>query len=297
MATRLFADALTRTLLFDGGMGTSLLARGLDLQQMPPEAWLRDRPDDVRAVHAAFADAGADVLQTNSFGLLRLARAGTSPGDPADLAARSVRLAAGLGPLVVASLGPSGPPGADPGWLADHVERLAHAFADAGAHALHLETCCDPTELSALLRGAARGPLPLCVSMTVSLGQTGLETPLGVPLARMLRTVEESADLPAVIGVNCSLPARRQRRSVAELREWVDRLRVPQPPRVLVQPQIDEPAPDCKRPPIPETPARFAADLWTLHQDGADLLGGCCGCRPDHIAAARQTRDAARAAS
>ena len=87
-------------------------------------------------------------------------------------------------------------------WVTD----LSHAFAEAGADALHLETTCDPTELAALLEGAWAGPLPVLVSMTVSLGQSGMETPLGVPLSRMLRVIEEGPGLPIAIGVNCSLP-------------------------------------------------------------------------------------------
>lgn len=326
-----FLDALrTQPLLFDGGMGTALIAAGLDLSQEPPEAWLLSRPETIQAIHTAFAAAGADVLQTNSFGLLRLLRSAhpvCSTLDPArGLAQRSVELAANphsprlgcepwgppsrrsfsgrgvpekdlwsapwqepaVGPFIIASLGPSGPPPTrqDADQLRTWVTSLSHAFAEAGADALHLETACDPSELAVLLEGAWAGPLPVLVSMTVSLGQSGLETPLGVPLSRMLRVIEEGPGLPIAIGVNCSLPARRMRRAVAELAEW-SAARRGQAPRVLAQPQVDEPAPDCKRPPTPETPERFANDLLLLREEGADLLGGCCGCRPEHIAAVR----------
>jgi cellulose biosynthesis protein BcsQ len=91
-------------------------------------------------------------------------------------------------------------------------------------------------------------------------------------------------DRPVIIGVNCSQPARRLRRAVSELAEWAAGQRGERP-RVLAQPEVDEPAPDCKRPPPPETPERFAADLVQLLSEGADHLGGCCGCRPEHIAA------------
>lgn len=250
---------------------------------------------------------GADVLQTGSFGLGRLLRAGQIPGvlsaqdrphaSHADralhqaqrLARRSVQqaMSAGVPPaFVVASLGPSGPPPspAEVAAIADQTEALAQAFWAAGACALHIETACDPTDLTALLAGAGRTALPLAVSLTVSLGQSGLETPLGVPLARMLKAIGEADVRPVMIGVNCSQPARRLRRAVAELAEWAAGQRGERP-RVLAQPEVDEPAPDCKRPPQPETPERFAADLVQLLSDGADHLGGCCGCRPEHIAA------------
>lgn len=290
-----FVSALaTRLLRFDGGLGTALIAEGLDLQAEPPEAWLVRHPERVQAVHRAFAQAGADVLQTDSFGLLRLLRAGQVPGAAHDaqaqalhLAQRSVALAQGAGAaFVVASLGPSGPPplARQIAALADQTEALSRAFAQAGASALHIETACDPTDLGALLEGAGRASLPIVVSVTVSLGQSGLETPLGVPLARMLKALESAPVPPVMVGVNCSLPARRMRRAVSELAEWAAGRRGPRP-WVLAQPQVDEPAPDCKRPPLPETPERFADDLLQLRHDGADHLGGCCGCRPEHIAA------------
>lgn len=288
-----FSDALhSQPLLFDGGLGTALIAAGLDLKQEPPEAWLRSRPDEVRAVHAAFAAAGADVLQTNSFGLLRLLRSGHPICPRLDLAIalaqQSVQLASESGRYTVAALGPSGlaPSRLEADTLRDWVTALSAAFAAAGAEALHLETACDATELAALLEGAWAGPLPVLVSLTVSLGQSGMETPLGVPMSRMLRAIAEAPLRPIAVGVNCSLPARRMRRPVSELAEWAAGQRGT-PPRVLVQPQVDEPAPDCKRPPAPETPERFAHDLLLLRGDGAELLGGCCGCRPEHIAAVR----------
>ena len=334
-----FLDALrTQPLLFDGAMGTALIAAGLDLSKEPPEAWLLSHPETIQSIHTAFTPH-ADALQTNTFGLLRLLRS-THPvcatlNNALDLARLSVALTtpkavgptgnlfcgpraakmiAGKGahaacsadeasaasahpaspkPWIIATLGPSGPPPTqqDAAQLRTWVTDLSHAFAEAGADALHLETTCDPTELATLLEGAWAGPLPVLVSMTVSLGQSGMETPLGVPLQRMLRVIEEGPGLPIAIGVNCSLPARRMRRAVAELAEWAAARRG-KAPRVLAQPQVDEPAPDCKRPPTPETPERFANDLLLLREEGAELLGGCCGCRPEHIAAVRAALNA-----
>jgi 5-methyltetrahydrofolate--homocysteine methyltransferase len=328
--SRFEAALRTQPLLFDGGLGTALIAAGLDLKQEPPEAWLRSHPETVKAIHTAFATAGADILQTNTFGLLRLLRAHhplcATLSHARHLAQRSVELAANshsprpgcepwgppsrrsfsgrgvpekdlwsapwqepaVGPWVVASLGPSGltPTRPEAEALRDWVTALSIASAESGAHALHLETACDASELAALLEGAWAGPLPLLVSITVSLGQSGMETPLGVPLPRMLRTIDDGPGMPLAVGINCSLPARRMRRAVGEIAQWAAGRRC-KSPRVLVQPQVDEPAPDCKRPPIPESPERFASDLLRLREDGAELLGGCCGARPEHIAAVR----------
>ncbi len=317
-----------RPLLWDGGVGTALISRGLELSREPPEFWLQSHPDEVRAVHAEFAAAGADVVQTNSFGLLRLmlsaasahghAHAHAHDYDWQALARTSVALAqagararAGAPARVVASLGPTGGARAlaaqsgDEERLIAAAAQLAAWFQDAGAEALHLETCYDPAELRATLNGVRSGApqLPILVSLTVNIGQTGLETPLGVPMARLLRELQ--GILPAAVGVNCSLHARRMRKAVAELHAFTELhrrsgVRLP----ILAQPQVDQPAPDCKRRSQLETPEQFARDLLGLLDvssdagpdavaAGANALGGCCGCRQIHIAAARAAIDCA----
>lgn len=292
-------------LLWDGGMGTGLIARGLDLAAAPPEAWLMDAPDQVRAVHAEFVAAGVDVLQTNTFGLVRLLHGG-QPALPLEspewpelidkLLTRALELARNAAdaadatsgaavPHVIVSLGPAGKPGLDPGALAATYGEIAALSEARGASGLHLETCLEPIELRAALRGIAEAApeLPLLVSLTLSVGQFGLETPLGIPLPRMLGEIDRSPIVPVAVGANCSQPARRMRPTVAALREWAG----PALP-LLAQPQIDQPAPDCKRPPAPETPERFARDLLQLLDDGATALGGCCGARGPHLQAIRE---------
>jgi 5-methyltetrahydrofolate--homocysteine methyltransferase len=317
-----------RPLLWDGGVGTALIRRGLSLAGEPPEAWLLRRPDDVRAVHAEFAAAGADVVQTNSFGLLRHLAGALAPslfpglpGSAANSAALCSSEAAfrelsrtcvalaeegaqerpGGPAFVVASLGPVGLHLGDMDLSADArrqreaalsalAERVSAWLEEAGAAAVHLETCCDPVELRAVLAGVRAGAprLPVLVSVTLTVGQSGLETPLGVPLARMLKELHD--DPPEVVGVNCSLTARRMRPAVEALRRFADEHRVGgrQAPLVLAQPQVGQPAPDCKRKPDEESPERFARDLVVLLQDGADAVGGCCGAQGAHLAAARQ---------
>ena len=319
------ADLLARLraggpVLWDGAVGTALIAQGLDLASAAPESWLHARPEAVQAVHAGFAASGCDVVQTNSFGLLRLLLRGgpgrAGAGGPAArdldardvaaraldaqaldahraLARRSVELAqAGAAavasaPLVVATLGPPGPfdPG-QAGALEDAVAALAQEFAAAGAAALHLETFYEPAALRAAVAGvhAANTRLPLFVSVTLSVGQSGLETPLGTPLSRMLRELERTP--PEAIGVNCGLTARRMRKAVQALREWAG-ARIP----VLAQPQVGQTGPDCKRPAVPESPERFAEDALVLLADGADAVGGCCGATAAHLRAVRTALD------
>lgn len=286
-------------IVWDGGIGTALISRGLSLASEPPEAWLWSHREEVEAVHRGFASARVDVLQTNSFGLVRLLASDSLPKQPAGERAlfewvqRSVELACeALNPVerpawVVASLGPTGMVGFDPGRLGALYGEVATAFASQRVAAIHLETCFDATELRVAVRAirAAVPELPLFVSLTVTHGQLGLETPLGVPLARMLRELEDEP--PALIGVNCSQNAERMRAAVAALAEWAQSKGRTIP--VLARPQLHNGTPDCKRPPKPIAPPKFATELLGLLDEGATAIGGCCGVTAAHLAAVRQT--------
>src|SRR5260370_15742320 len=116
-----------RPVLLDGAIGTELIARGLRVREECPEAWNFERPDEVRGVHAAYAQAGSQVVQTNSFGATRprLRRFGLET-RVRELNLRAARLAREGAPgcAVVGSLGPSGehlPLGGrlELGWLED----------------------------------------------------------------------------------------------------------------------------------------------------------------------------------
>lgn len=296
-----------RLLLWDGGVGTALIRRGLDLAVEPPESWLLRRPAEVAAVHAEFAAAGVDVLQTGSFGLIRLyadpsawpSALGPRPAL-AELVQRSVQLAgqgaaaatvaaagggpAPLGPEVIGCLGPTGRTDLPNPLVTAAYEAAAAAFAAAGVAVLHLETCLEPQELALALAAVARAApeLTLLVSLTLSMGQSGPETPFGTPLGRMLRELDRSPQPLYAVGVNCSQPARRLHAAVAALYDWSGG-RIP----VIVQPQVGEPSPDCRFPAKPESPERFARDLLRLRDEGAAALGGCCGAAPEHLRALR----------
>ena len=287
-------------IVWDGGIGTALISRGLDLAAEPPEAWLWSHREEVEAVHRGFASARVDVLQTNSFGLVRLLASDSLPKQPTggrslnDWVQRSVELACeALNPAaerpawVVASVGPTGMVGFDPGRLGALYGEVATAFGSQRVAALHLETCFDASELRVAVRAirAAVPELPLFVSLTVTHGQLGLETPLGVPLARMLRELEDEP--PALIGVNCSQNAERMRGAVAALAKWAQTAGRAIP--VLARPQLHNGTPDCKRPPKPIAPPKFATELLGLLDEGATAIGGCCGVTAAHLAAVRQT--------
>lgn len=257
--------------VLDGATGTALFDRGLPLD-VAPERWVLERPDQVRAVHRAYVEAGAEAVHTCTFGAgeVRLA-ASDLAGRAREICARAVELAREAGPRwVLGSVGPTtAPPGA---WVAAAGMSIA-TLADHGVDALHLETQVTLAEARSLLDHALRTDLPVLVSLAPGPddGRTVGGDPLGPALSALL-----DAGATAV-GVNCGLDP-------AQLLELVAAL----PGRLVLQPAAG--VPDVidgalRYPPIPS----LTADLGALAQRGA-AVGGCCGSTPAWVTAIRSAR-------
>jgi len=196
--------------LLDGGLATELEARGHDLSSALWSArLLRDDPDAVRAAHAAFAAAGAQVATTASY------------QAPPDLAARSVALAREGAPeaWVAGSVGPYGAALADGSEYTGayaaglsvaelrrfHRPRMA-LLAEAGADVLALETVPATAEAEALLAEAAVLGVPVWLSLTTVVADDGtVRTRRGEPAAEVFAMAAGAAEVIAV-GVNCTDP-------------------------------------------------------------------------------------------
>jgi methionine synthase I (cobalamin-dependent) len=277
---------MVRPILLDGAMGTELIARGLRVRQESPEAWNLDRPDDVRAVHASYVAAGAEVVQTNSFGATRprLERFGLADRQR-EIIRAAVELARSAGVTVWGSLGPTGLTlplsGGDLSPIEAAFAEAAAVLAEAGVEAIHLETQFHPGELEAAIRGAKSAKIPVIASMTLMPGVSGLETPHGVPMKKMVRAVE--AGEPDAVGVNCSVEAERMRAAVEQLHEA---LSLP----VVAKPQAKL-SDKCATGRSSESPEMFARHAAALVAAGASAVGGCCGVGPAGIAALKAALD------
>lgn len=282
-----FRDRLLRgpCLRFDGGLGTALMARGLGAGEAP-ERWNLARAAEVTAVHRAYVEAGAEAIQTNTFGghPLRLARAGLA-GRCAELCAAAVAAARAAAPrFVVGDLGPTGeylsPVGnGDPEAFRAGYFELASALAAAGVDALHVETQCDLREARIALAAArsAAPDLPILVSLTFERKARGFFTVMGDRLVPALGAlVEAGAD---GVGANCSLAS-------AEIAALAHEALAALPARLILQPNAGRPEPTADgRLAYAQSPADFAADLAPLARAGVAALGGCCGTDPRFIAA------------
>ena len=274
-----------RPLFLDGGMGTQLQARGLAAGEIP-ELWNLSRPDDIRAVHAAYLAAGADVIYANTFG----ANAAKYHGDAplADVIAAGVRLAREAATaasipekprFVALDIGPTGrllKPAGDFEFDAayDAFAEQVRLGAAAGADLVVIETMGDTYELKAAIL-AAKENSNLPVIATVALGEDGkLLTGGDVEcVAALLEGLRVDA-----LGFNCGLGPDK-------MRPYVERLaRVVSCP-IAVKPNAGMPKVVDGQTVFTVGPEAFAADVADLVAAGARIVGGCCGTTPAHIAA------------
>jgi methionine synthase I (cobalamin-dependent) len=282
-----FRERLARgpCLLFDGGMGTLLMARGLVAGEAP-DGWNLDRSAEVTAIHRAYVEAGAEAIQTNTFGAhpLRLARAGLA-GRCAEICAAAVAAARAAVPrFVVGDLGPTGeylsPIGnGDPQAFRRGFAEQARALAAAGVDALHIETQSDLREARIALEAAksAAPDLPVLVSLTFERKPRGFFTIMGDRLVPALGALAEAgAD---AVGANCSITSVDM---VSLAHEALAALSA----RLVFQPNAGQPERGADgRLSYAQQPNAFAADLAPLARAGAAALGGCCGTDPRFIAA------------
>jgi len=275
-----------RLTLLDGAMGTALQARGLPADALPEE-WLEARPEEVTAVHAAHAAAGARVLLTCSFNAAapRLA-AREGLGGVEGLCARAVRLAreAGPGLQVAGDLGPTGlarpgdpaPPRAE---LGERYELPARSLAAAGADLVWIESQWDLGEARAALAAARRTGLPAALTFTFRERAGRFEAPDGTPAEECLAAA--AADGAFAVGVNCVAPGA----ALAGLAAWsAASLRVP----FAAKPSPGPPGAVL-------SPRAFAAAVAPALGAGLRLAGGCCGATAAHLAALRVALAAADA--
>jgi homocysteine S-methyltransferase len=276
----------SRVLVCDGAMGTLLHAGGVSLDRSLPELNVSN-PDRVKSIHRAYIDAGADVIETNTFGAsrLRLARYGLS-AQAAQLNKAGARVAhqareeSGVqGLLIAGSVSPATPAGlahrVSTKELREAFREQVEALYEGGVDLLVFETFGSLAELlEAVSTAQSLGSLPVVAQMTfVEDGRTlGGDSPEEV--ATQLSNLGVTA-----LGANCTLGPQGLLDILAELARWTSLPLTAQPnagPPTLTDGRFQYTSSD---------PAYFGRQARRFVELGATLVGGCCGTTPAHIEA------------
>ena len=270
-----------RVVIFDGAMGTMLYARGVFINQCYDELNIR-APELVREVHDAYVRAGAEVLETNSFGAnrLKLAQYGLEAQvrEINRRAAEIARAAAGDSVMVAGAVGPLGariePFG--PTSLAEaralFREQLA-ALREGGADLFILETFSDLGEMEQAILAARDVDPGLVVIAQMTIGTDGL-TPYGASAQDVARSLDSyGAD---IVGLNCSVGPQIILEAIEKMAAVTDR-------KLSAQPNAGMPRDVGGRTMYMASPEYVASYGRHLIQAGAKVLGGCCGTTPEHI--------------
>lgn len=288
-----FVQRLHRgVLLADGAMGTELYARGVEMRRCFELTNLND-PDLVQQIHLDYLQAGAELIETNTFGANRPKLEAHDLADQlyeinrqGGRIARYARDAAGSTAFVAGSIGPLGHPlrpfGDDDEEEARRVyQEQAAALIDGGVDVFILETFGDLNMLCLAVRAIQEiSDLPIIAQATFD--EDG-RTPRGQTVSKVTAALL-SREVSA-LGVNCSVGPQ-------VVSEVAAQMVAEGAPFVSAMPNAGMPIRSGGRLMYMATPAYFAEMVPPMAAAGIGIIGGCCGTTPAHIAAMRQALDA-----
>jgi methionine synthase / methylenetetrahydrofolate reductase (NADH) len=290
-----------RPLLCDGAMGTLLYARGITYEQCFDELNIT-QPELIQSIHREYISAGAQIIETNTFGANRVKLDGYQLGNRVrEINTRAVRLAreareiSGRSVFVAGAVGPSGQP-----LQAPNEQRLSElrsifreqieALLEGGADLLILETFSSLAELrQAVLAAQEAGGVPVVAQM--SFYEDG-HTLSGQSAARVAAVLDDLGI--NVMGANCSVGPAATFDVMQEMISAIKQLgneHQATPTLFSAQPNAGLPTRIGNRFFYMATPDYFADYALRFAQAGVRLIGGCCGTTPRHIAAMRKALD------
>jgi len=273
-----------RVLVSDGAWGTFLQKKGLQPGECPEE-WNILRPDDVFGIAQSYVDAGADMIETNSFGgnYFKLKNYGFESRvfEINKAAAEISRKAAGADRFVLGSVGPTGKL-----LMMEEVteDELYNAFKEqsialeaGGADAIVIETMTDLEEARIAVKAAKENTQceVICTMTFDKIIGGENRTMMGVSPTEMTEALVEAG--AEVIGANCGNGIADMIGIVKEIRQ-VNAI-IP----ILIHANAGMPHYHDGKTTFPESPDDMAARVKEIVEAGANIIGGCCGTTPDHI--------------
>jgi homocysteine S-methyltransferase len=283
-----------RVLICDGAVGTMLYNKGVYINQNF-EALNLSKPNLVQEVHAEYVKAGADIIETNTFGANRLKLAPAGLADKVAAinreGARLARAAAGDSAFVAGSIGPSG----ESRWRGTPIERerLAEVFreqavalAEGGVDLFIIETFGDLDELLVAIEAVrAAGDLPIIAQARFANAE---RTDLGFTIEEVAQALDRAP--VEVVGLNCGVGPAVALDLLARFRSLTKK-------PISVQPNAGLPQDIDNRSIYLSTPDYMAVYAGRMIQKGAAIVGGCCGTTPAHIREIRAQAKALQPAS
>jgi len=280
-------------LVADGAMGTMLMERGLKPGE-PPESFNLTHLDVIKEIAELYLDAGADIIQTNTFGASPLKLSFYSLEDTTEEINRNAVFAAkevvGDDAYISASCGPCGKLLKPYGDIEledvyDSFERQINALISAGIDIICIETMTDLSEATLAIKAAKTVSqlTPVMATMTFDPTPRGFYTVMGVNIEDAAKGLEEAgAD---IIGSNCGNGIENMVRIAKEFNEYSS---LP----LIIQSNAGIPEMRGNKPMYPESPEFMAEKAKELISSGVSIIGGCCGTTPEHIRAIRKMVDA-----
>jgi 5-methyltetrahydrofolate--homocysteine methyltransferase len=278
-------------LICDGAWGTFLFEKGL-LAGDCPEYWNLTKPEIVLEIAKSYADAGSDLIETNSFGANSIK---LNHYNFANLAfkinyeaARLTRIAATDSRIVLGSIGPSGKilitGDVSEEELYSSFSEQAKALEQGGADALIIETMSDISEARIALNACRDSTnCDLVVSFTYSKAGGEYRTMMGFSPEDVMTAF--SGDPKIIIGSNCG-NGITDMIPIASLFSRFNSDTI-----IMIQPNAGQPVYKDGKTTFPESPEQMVGHLAGLTKYGVKIIGGCCGTTPDHIRAFRNYVD------
>jgi 5-methyltetrahydrofolate--homocysteine methyltransferase len=279
-------------LLCDGAMGTMLMEKGLKPGECPEKINL-DNVELLEEIADSYINAGADIIETNSFGGSSLKLAQYSLDSKMEEinknAVKAVKKVANDKAIIAASCGPTGcmlqPYGdTDPEIVFNSFQKQIKVLIDSGADAILIETMTDLEEAVLAIKAAKSisSSIPVLCSMTFDDTGKGFFSIMGVSIQMAARRLEDSgAD---IIGSNCGNGIDNMIKIAAEFKKLSN---LP----IIVQSNAGLPIIENDKAVYPESPSYMAEQSIKLLQLGVNIIGGCCGTTPEHISSIRKEID------
>ncbi len=272
-----------RIVILDGAMGSMLIDEGLPAG-CPSEKWNIEHPEIIQKIQKSYFDAGSDAVLTNTFGGSRMKLSALKHGDKVEeyniAAVDNARNVCPEDKFIAGDIGPSGvffpPVGfAKEEDLFENFYEQAKILAKNRIDFFFIETMMDLKEAEIAVKAARKASnLPIIASITYQKTKRGFFTVMGNSVTDCSsRLIEAGAN---IIGANCTITSE-------EMVELVPILKQETSLPISVKPNAGKPELRGAKTYYPTTPEDFAVDIMKMIQEGASIVGGCCGTDQEFI--------------